>query len=70
MAPRTVTATPVPRTMRAITHSIFEEKDGVGGRWRRKQMEEDEEYEGGLRRKNIVEYEEEGGLRRRIDVEE
>ena len=33
-------------------------------------MEEDEEYEGGLRRKNIVEYEEEGGLRRRIDVEE
>ena len=35
VAPRTVTATPVPRTMRAITHSIFEAKDGGGGRWRR-----------------------------------
>ena len=40
-----------------------EEKDGGGGRWRRKQMEEEDEYEGGLRRINIVEYEEEGGWR-------
>ena len=42
----------------------YEMEDGGGGRWRRKQMEEDEVYEGGLRTKNIVEYEEEGGWRR------
>ena len=44
--------------------------DGGGKGWRRWQMEEEDEYEGGLRRINIVEYEEEGGWRRRIDVEE